>query len=304
MKAISPHIIESVSAMHRYMGVKGPSHPMISVVDLSTVKCDTDRVDQSLVYEFYTIAIKKNVEGKVRYGQQYYDFDEGLMSFVAPHQLVRVDKDTPVRMDGLMLMVHPDFFRTYSLAHRIKEYGFFDYAVHEALHLSESEEATVAHLLHTIRQESQATLDAFTHDLLVSTIDLLLTYCNRFYHRQFITRQLANHDALSRLETVLADYFNSNQLVESGLPSVEYVANQLNLSPNYLSDMLRAHTGQSTQQHIHAKLIDKAKEALSTTTMPVSEIAYRLGFAYPQSFTKLFKRKTTMSPLTYRQSFN
>lgn len=303
MKATSPHIIESVSAMHRYMGVKGPSHPMISVVDLSTVRCDTDRVDQSLVYEFYTIAIKKNVEGKVRYGQQYYDFDEGLMSFVAPHQLVRVDKDTPVRMDGLMLMVHPDFFRTYSLAHRIKEYGFFDYAVHEALHLSESEEATVTQLLHTIRQESQATLDAFTHDLLVSTIDLLLTYCNRFYHRQFITRQLANHDVLSRLETVLADYFNS-ELIESGLPSVEFVAGQLNLSPNYLSDMLRAHTGQSTQQHIHAKLIDKAKEALSTTTMPVSEIAYRLGFAYPQSFTKLFKRKTTMSPLTYRQSFN
>lgn len=303
MKAIAPHSIDSVSAMHRYMGVKGPNHPMISVVDLSTVRHDSNRIVQSLVYGFYTIAIKKNVEGKIRYGQLHYDFDEGVMTFVAPRQLVRVEKDTPVRMDGLMLMVHPDFFQTYALAHRISQYGFFAYTVHEALHLSEAEEATVTQLLHAIGQESRATLDAFTQDLLVSTLDLLLTYCNRFYHRQFITRQLASHDVFSRLETFLDDYFNSDQLTESGLPSVELVASQLRLSPNYLSDMLRAHTGQSTQQHIHAKLIDKAKQALSTTTMPVSEIAYRLGFEYPQSFTKLFKRKTTMSPMAYRQSF-
>lgn len=304
MKATMPSPITSVSAMHKYVNLKGPTHPLVSVINLADIEHNPAHIGQSLTYHFYSVAIKKNVEGKVRYGQQYYDFDEGMMTFVAPHQVISIDKHTPIKMDGLMLMIHPDFFQNYPLARRIKEYGFFSYSVHEALHLSPDEEETVAQLMQNIEREGRKSIDVFTQDLMVSSIDLLLNYCNRFYNRQFITRKVASHDIDSKLERLLDDYFESDQLAITGPPSVEFVAEALHLSPNYLSDMLRSHTGQNTQQHIQHKVLDKAKEALTTTALSVSEIAYQLGFAHPQSFTKLFKSKTNFSPLAYRQSFN
>ncbi|HLZ16533.1 MAG TPA: helix-turn-helix transcriptional regulator, partial [Cyclobacteriaceae bacterium] len=183
-------------------------------------------------------------------------------------------------------------------------YEYFGYSVHEALFLSEKEEATIISIMQNILQEYQANIDKFSQGIIIAQLELLFSYAERFYHRQFITRKIANHKILNRLEDILAKYFDSEALIEKGLPTVQYVAETLHVSPNYLSGLLKVLTGQSTQQHIHDKLIDKAKEKLSTTDLSVSEIAYELGFEHPQSFSKLFKIKTNLSPLKFRQSFN
>jgi AraC-like DNA-binding protein len=201
-------------------------------------------------------------------------------------------------------VIHPDFIQNYSLSKNIKGYGYFSYAVNEALHLSEKEEIMVSAIMQNIKQEYHSVIDNYSQDVIVSQIELLLNYANRFYNRQFITRKNAGNDLLTKMEALLEEYFSGNQVQEFGLPSVQYIAGQLNISPNYLSDMLRSLTGQSTQQHIQAKLIEKAKTILSTTSLSVSEIAYQLGFEYPQSFSKLFKNKTNISPLEFRHNFN
>lgn len=296
------HHIHSVSALHSMLSLKKPTHPLVSVIDLSTITTSVQEIEQSLSYGFYSIALKRNFEGKVRYGQQYYDFHEGVMTFIAPQQVIHLEGDSPTKVEGFMLIVHPDFFHSYSLAAKIKEYGFFSYATHEALHLSSAEEEMVLDMMKNIDKEiSSPVIDAFTQDLIVSHLELLLNYCNRFYNRQFITRRTANTDILIKLEQLLDQHFKSQQ---PEMPTVQYIASQLNLSPNYLSDMLRVQTGQSTQQHIQNKMIDIAKEKLTTTNLSVSEIAYELGFEYVQSFNRLFKGKTNQSPLEYRQSFN
>lgn len=203
-----------------------------------------------------------------------------------------------------MLLIHPDFLWNAALAKTIKHYEFFDYSVNEALFLSEKEEAIIANILQNIEQEYQANIDKFSQDIIIAQLELLLSYSERFYHRQFITRKITNHQVLDRLEHLLNVYFDNNGVVKKGLPTVAYVAQELNVSPSYLSGLLKVLTGLNTQQHIHQKLIDKAKERLSTTRLSVSEIAYGLGFEHPQSFSKLFKTKTNLSPLEFRQSFN
>jgi AraC-like DNA-binding protein len=205
---------------------------------------------------------------------------------------------------GFVLVVHPDFFHGYPLAKEIKSYGYFSYVSNEALHLSEKEEKSIMHIVDNISREVDDNMDAYTQDLLVSNIGLLLKYCDRFYNRQFLTRKKANHDLLTKLETLLDEYFKKYKLADKGIPTVQFVANELNLSPNYLSDMLRVNTGQTTQQHIQNRVIEKAKELLSTTSMSVSEIAYHLGFEHSQSFHRLFKNRTSISPREFRQSFN
>lgn len=259
---------------------------------------------KSFVLNFYCIAIKKNFKGKLKYGQNYYDFDEGVMSFISPNQLLTktTGDDTPV--EGCCLIFHPDYIAQYPLGKSIKNYGFFSYNLHEALHLSDKEEAMIEAIFQNIEGEYKSSIDHYSQDVIVSQIELLLNYSNRFYNRQFITRKHANNGILIQLETLLSDYFDSDQVHQLGLPSVDYISGQLNVSSNYLSDMLRTLTGQSTQQHIQAKLIEKAKEFLTTTNLSVSEIAYGLGFQYPQSFNKFFKGKTGSSPLAFRQSFN
>jgi AraC family transcriptional activator of pobA len=203
-----------------------------------------------------------------------------------------------------MLLIHPDFLWNTTLTKNITQYEYFDYSVHDALFLSEKEETIIAAVMQNIQQEYHSNINKFSQDIIIDQLELLLNYADRFYHRQFITRKITNHQILDRLEEIHAAYFNSDDLINKGLPTFQYITEKLTISPNYLSGLLKALTGHSTQQHIHNKLIEKAKEKLSTTQLSVSEIAYDLGFEYPQSFSKLFKTKTNSSPLEFRASFN
>ena len=240
------------------------------------------------------------------YGQQEYDFDEGVMFFMAPGQVLRVQAIPGVAFDhsGFLLLVHPDFLWNTSLAKKIKKYNFFHYSVNESLFLSQKEELTINGIVNNIEQEYLSNIDKFSFDIIISQLEVLLNYAERFYQRQFLTRRKTNHKILDSLEIVLEDFFKIENQISSGLPSVKFVAEKLNLSPDYLSEVLKTLTGQNTQQHIHAKLIEKAKEKLSTTSLTVNEIAYDLGFEHSQSFSKLFKTKTEMMPREFRQSFN
>ncbi|MDI1307450.1 MAG: helix-turn-helix transcriptional regulator [bacterium] len=300
----SPYIINSISELHRLLELPKPKHPLVSVINLNEIKCHFDESIKSFVYNFYSVCTKKDFKGKLKYGQNYYDFDEGIMTFFSPGQVISTVVDEDIALSGIWLVIHPDFIQNYSLAKSIKDYGFFSYAVNEALHLSDKEEAMITDIMQNIDTEYCSVIDGFSQDVILSHIELLLNYSNRFYNRQFITRKNASNDLLSNMEKLLLDYFNGNKVQEFGLPTVQYISEQLNVSPNYLSDMLRSLTGQSTQQHIHDKLIEKAKEILTTTSLSVSQIAYQLGFEYPQSFSKLFKSKTNVSPLEFRSSFN
>ena len=299
-----PRIIDSISEQRRLYSLPKPEHPLISLINLDDLLYNSNKVAGNFIFNFYSIAIKKGFQGKkLKYGQNYYDFDEGVMAFMAPGQMLTTEVADDVPKSGWILFFHPDFLRGYPLGKKIKEYGFFSYATNEALHLSEKEEKMIETIMKNIEQEYLSGIDKFSQDVMISHIELLLNYSNRFYNRQFITRKNANNDLLTKLEELLDDYFEGEKVSEFGLPTVKYVAGKLNVSPNYLSDMLRSLTGQSTQQHIHGKLIGKAKEILTATSLPVGEVANRLGFETAQSFSKLFKSKTDQSPLEYRNSF-
>lgn len=301
----TPEKVSSISALHQFLGLKRPANPLISVFNFDDVKLKPETVLSAITTDFYVIALKKDCAGgKCRYGQQYYDFDEGIMYFIAPHQVLQFEDILLDKVRGFVLVVHPDFLHGYGLASDIKDYGYFSYTANEALHLSEKEEKTIFDIIANVEQEIDINMDSFTQGLLVSNLDLLLKYCDRYYNRQFLTRKKVNSDLLSRLELLLDDYFKNDQLTINGIPSVHFIADQLHLSANYLSDMLRVQTGQTTQQHIQNRLIEKAKELLSTTSTSVSEIAYRLGFEHPQSFHRLFKSRTSLSPLEFRSSLN
>lgn len=296
--------LHTISEFHKISGQPGPHHPLISLIDYGLVDYQIDEEVINWVQLFYSIGLKRNIQNRFRYGQETYDFDEGLLSFVAPGQLVQLTMDKPaVKPTGWLLLIHPDFLWNTSLAKKMKQYEFFGYAINEALFLSEKEELIVTDIFQNIQREYLSNIDKFSQNIIIAQIELLLNYCERFYQRQFITRKKSSHQILERVETVLDDYFNSDSLIDKGLPSAQYIAGLLNVSPNFLGSLLKTLTGQSTQQHIHEKVIAKAKEKLSTTTLSVSEIAYELGFEYPQSFSKLFKTKTSLSPLEFRQSF-
>ncbi|MBA4849533.1 AraC family transcriptional regulator [Emticicia sp. BO119] len=306
MATTKTYRIKTISEFHQIRGLQKPDHPLISVVDYSRIKHTAEHNEHHCVLDFYSISLKRNSVAKIRYGQQEYDFDEGVMFFIAPGQVfgVIVDMSVPSTHSGWMLLIHPDFLWNTSLAKTIKNYEYFGYGVNEALFLSEKEEGIMLNIIQNIQHEYHSNIDKFSQQIIISQIETLLNYSERFYHRQFITRQKANHQVLDRLEKLLTDYFNSEDLLKNGLPTVQFISKTLNISPNYLRGLLKVLTGQSTQQHIHDKLIDKAKEKLSTTNLSVSEIAYDLGFEHPQSFSKLFKTKTNFSPLEFRQSFN
>jgi AraC-like DNA-binding protein len=228
------------------------------------------------------------------------------MFFMSPGQVFSIEfnKDEKLEQSGWMLLVHPDFLWNTPLARTIRQYEYFDYSVNETLFLSDKEEAIIAGIMQNIEQEYRSNIDKFSQSIIIAQLELLLAYSERFYQRQFITRKITNHRILDRLEELLTEYFNSGSLIEKGLPTVHYIAERLHVSPSYLGGLLKNLTGLNTQQHIHEKLIGKAKEKLSTTDLSVSEIAYELGFEHPQSFSKLFKAKTNLSPLKFRQSFN
>jgi len=286
----------------------GPEHPLISVikVEVNTVMRKSDTI--SSYCDFYCIALKR-VTGTqdltLKYGQQPYDFNEGIMSFVSPGQVtsLTVEKDTEVKQSGWYIIVHPDFLWNTPLANGIKRYEYWDYAVNESLFLSEKEEEIIIGIIENIHRETHANIDRFSKQIIISQLESLLNYAERFYNRQFVTREKSNHQILDRLEKVLNDYLCSGQPAIKGVPSVNDMAALLNISPKYLSSLLRLHTGQNTQHYIHEKLIEKAKERISTSDLSMSEIAYELGFEHLQSFSRLFKAKTQLTPLAFRRAF-
>ena len=299
--------LKTIVDLHRFNQLPPPEHPLISLIDYGKIKPMPKDNELKWIQEFYTIGIKRNVVGKTRYGQQSYDFDEGLMTFFSPEQVISVqliEEDiTSDKPSGWILAIHPDFFFGTSLSKSIRKYQFFNYSVREALFLSEKEEGIINGILQNILTEYRANLDQFSQQIIISQIELLLSYSERFYQRQFLTRKVSNHQILDKLEGLLENYFN-DELINKGIPTVQDIAQDLNLTSDYLSSMLKSLTGQTTQQHIHNKLIEKAKVKLSTTSLSVSEIAYELGFEHSQSFNKLFKSKTKQTPLEFRATFN
>jgi len=301
------HKFDSISDAHRAFGLPKPRHPLISLIDGANPQVEVHRPSGSHVLNFYKISYRPKLSGKLKYGQHYYDFDEGGLLFASPNQLIGSNNDEDNHTEGCSLytlLIHPDLFLGYPLAKKIRQYGFFSYSANEAVHLSENEKATVISIFKMIEEELNSRIDDFSQDVIISQIELLLNYANRFYKRQFITRKAVNNDMLQRLEDLLEEYFNHEISLDQGLPTVQYLSEHLNLSPGYLSDMLRSLIGQNAQQYIHNKLIEKAKEKLSTTNLTVSEVAYELGFGHSQSFSKLFKTKTNLSPLQFRKAFN
>lgn len=296
----------TITGYHRAAGLPNPAHPLISLVHMDHVQPLAEG-PYSIIYDFYSIARKRVKNTKFKYGQQASDFDNGVLFFMSPGQVFAVERvkgDVLHRPEGWMILIHPDFLWNTSLAKTIKQYEFFNYSVNEALYLSDKEEAMLNNIAQNIEQEYNAPIDRFSQGVIIAQLELLLTYSERFYQRQFITRKIGSHEILIKLEDLLNNYFGSGQLATKGLPSVTFIAESLNISPGYLSGLLKSLTGQNTQQHLHNKLIELAKEKLSTTSLSVSEIAYELGFEHLQSFSKLFKMKTSLSPMEFRQSFN
>ncbi len=297
----------TITEYHRAAGLPKPAHPLISLVHMDDLNRPLAESSFSLTYDFYSISLKRMKNAKFKYGQQASDFDEGVLFFMSPGQVFGMDIDKGSvmhRPEGWIILIHPDFLWNTSLAKTIKQYEYFNYSVYEALHLSDKEETMLTTIAQNIEQEYHANIDRFSQSVIIAQLELLLTYSERFYQRQFITRKIASHELLTRLEDLLTAYFNSGALAQKGLPSVTYIAENLNISPGYLSGLLKSLTGQNTQQHLHNKLIELAKEKLSTTNLSVSEIAYELGFEHLQSFSKLFKTKTSISPMEFRHSFN
>lgn len=297
---------KTITDYHRQMGLPKPAHPLISLVNMGTVTPLITEGKYSIILDFYSISLKRVQNVKFKYGQQNCDFDEGVLFFMAPGQLfsIEFDKSSSHHPGGWMILIHPDFLWNTSLAKTIKGYDYFGYSVYEALYLSDKEEAMLTDIARNIEQEYQANIDRFSQSVITRQLELLLAYGERYYQRQFITRKKSSHEILVRLEALISDYFNSGALASQGLPSVAFIAESLHMSASYLSGLLRSLTGQSTQQHLHDKLIELAKEKLSTTTLTVSEIAYELGFEHLQSFSKLFKAQTHQTPMEFRQSFN
>lgn len=301
----SPVRIKTISQFHNLRGLPKPKHPLISVINFEDRAPALESGKQSLMFDFYMISVKRDMNHKYRYGQQDYDFDEGVMFCMAPHQILSVIREEHGKNpSGWMMMIHPDFLWNTPMATAIRKYEFFDYSVNEALFLSEDEEIKIQQITENIKQEYQTNIDKFSQNIIISQLETLLNYSERFYQRQFITRHKAHHQFLEKLEILLNNYFERDDFKAKGLPSVQFLSDELNMSPQYMRSLLKTLTGQTTQQLIHEKLIEKAKEKLSTTDLSISEIAYELGFEHPQSFSKLFKAKTDISPLEFRKSFN
>ena len=289
--------IKSISQLHDFFRYEKPLHPLITVVDLSKVDRSHRVPGASYRLDLYSIACKK-IEGSFKYGRTSYDFSEGSLMFTAPHQVLSPGIENKV--EGWAVYIHPDFLHASSKGQKLTQYSYFGYDTHECLHISEAEKNVLEDCLQNIEKEISMNLDNHSHHLILSNLELLLSYCARFYDRQFLTRMKVSNDVVEKFERVLTGYFAQNTLVELGVPDVKYFASQLNLSANYLSDLLSKYTGKSTQEHIHLKLIDKAKSMLLSTENPISSIAYDLGFEHPSHFTKLFKNKTGYSPKEYR----
>lgn len=276
-------------------------HPLVTIVDFSKLPKAHHGKYQ---FGFYAVMLKDTICGDMIYGRNYYDYQEGTLVFIAPGQISGVkDNGEVYQPKGYALAFHPDLIRGTSLGRHIKDYTFFSYEVNEALHISEQERKTILECFNNIDGELHYAIDKHSRQLIVNNIELLLNYCVRFYDRQFITRENMNRDIITRFETLLHDYFKRDDLEEVGVPTVSYCAEKLHLSPNYFGDLVKRVSGSTAQEYIQTCLMDEAKERMVSGNQSVGEVAYSLGFRYPQHFARLFKRKVGMSPLEYRHSF-
>ena len=296
--------LESISQLNELFQQTAPKHPLISVVDFSKIEKHEKVEEIKLTCGFYSVMFKNHCANKLKYGKEYYDFQEGTLMCIAPNQIITIENDANSEnadIVGWGLFFHPDLIRGTSLGNKIKEYTFFSYEVNEALHLSDKEKQTLWDCVDKLENELSENIDLHSQTLITSNIELLLNYCARYYDRQFITRKKVNTNLLRKFETILNSYFNSNDQQYKKLPSVKYFAELLFLSPNYLSDLLKKETGKTAQEYLHYYLIEEAKNNLLNTNDPINEIAFNLGFEYPQYFSKLFKSKTGMTPLAFRK---
>lgn len=286
--------------MHELMGFPKPEHPLVSLVDASLISISESEVDYRVIYDFYMISLKDKSCG-VEYGRNSFDFGEGVMVFSAPGQVYRTTKTiSQGDIAGWMLFVHPDLIRNTHLGNIIHEYSFFNYEVYEALHLSASEESKVNECVQNIKHEYEQRIDNHSQRVIVSSLELLLNYCSRFYERQFNTRVSQNKSVVERFEKDLKWYFNHQLQLEEGLPGIQYFSEKAHLSQHYFSDLVKKETGRSPKDHINDFVVEKAKHLLMASSDSVSDIAYNLGFNYPHYFTRLFKAKTGHTPKEYR----
>ena len=293
--------IASIAEIHQQLGLAPPKHPLITVFSDQEIQLDKLNENSRFISEMFLIIFKEGVNGSIGYGRNSYDFQHGTLIFVAPGQVMTSPtKDMIKNNKGWSLLFHPDLIRRNQLGSEIDKYTFFSYEITEALHLSADEQEYITAIITQLQKEYSKYLDPHSQQLIISNLELFLNYCRRFYDRQFYTRSNFNQDTVALFEKLLKDYFNTPNLRQTGLPSVSYFGEKLNISSNYLSDLLKKETGKSTRSHINDILIDKIKTALLSSSASISEIAYSLGFDYPQSLSRLFKSKTGHSPKEYR----
>jgi AraC-like DNA-binding protein len=291
--------VQTIGQLHEIAGFEKPKHPLVTVIDFSKVNVNRGPESGSFICSFYSVNFKKHCD--FIYGRQAFDHQEGTLLCTAPEQVLTFNRKKEAnRAEGWGLYFHPELIRNTPLGKKLNEYSFFSYAENEALHLSEQEKQTLISILKQMENEYNTNIDHYSHDLIVSNIELLLNYCRRFYGRQFLTRTNQNKDAIVRFEEFITEYFNSHELKNKGIPSVKYCAEKMHLSPNYFSDLLKSETGKNTQEHIHCRLLEKAKTLLVSSNLSINEIAYELGFGFPQSFSKFFKNKAGVSPTLFR----
>ena len=292
--------VTSIHQLHQAMGLENPKHPLISVVDAKHIQSDQFTVGTRFTSDLYMIGMKDKNCG-FEYGRNHFDFAEGVMVFTAPKQIKRITQSVDHgEIQGWMLYFHPDLIHGSHLGETIENYTFFNYEVYEALHLSEEEEETVEGVIDNIKNEYHQRIDNHSQRVIVSNLELLLNYSWRYYERQFNTRKKQSTGIVSQVEKELKHYFSTEQHLEQGLPSIQYLADQVHLSTHYLSDLFKKETGRSAKDHINDFVIEKAKNLLLGTSESVSGIAYSLGFNYPHYFTRLFKAKTGHTPVEYR----
>ncbi|GAA4235504.1 helix-turn-helix domain-containing protein [Postechiella marina] len=298
--------INSIAELHDFFGIEKPKHPLISILRVNKSIELVEFEKFKYVLGLYQIGLKDNCAFTIsNYGRNSYDYQEGSMIFMAPNQVIEIERQNINREDtGWSIVFHPDLIRKSELGKRIDQFSFFEYASNEALHLSEEERKTITEISRKIEKEFTSNIDAHSQTLIISNLELLLNYCVRFYDRQFFTRTNLNQDIANQFEKLLKTYYEQNKQLELGIPSVQYCGEAMGMSSKYLSDLLKKETGQSAQDHIHKYIIEKAKSKLLNSKESASEIAYALGFEYPQYFSKIFKKKTTLSPNAFRHSLN
>lgn len=294
--------LERIAQLYQWLPKDSMQHPLVAVVDFSKYQ-EAFQQNIDFTLGFYALLLKNHCVNKMKYGQQSCDFDNGSLVCIAPQQTINSGEaniSLAEEVSGWGLFFHPDLLKGTSLSRNIREYTFFDYEINEALHLSEKEKSRLNDIVALISRELSENIDKHSQRLIVSNIELLLNYCMRYYDRQFITRRATHSDTLAKVEEILSTYFADPQCTAQGLPSVKYLADKVCLSPNYLSDLLKKETGMNAQDHIHSHLIKEAQYLLTSTNKSVSELAFDLGFDYPQYFFRLFKQKTGVTPNAYR----